>query len=203
MMERNWDVVREILLVVDKSEAWGEKLWDGHKLWGSVCEKHGVTREELVWYLEILIEGNVVKGAYVLDGDRGPSLFVDRLMWDGQELLASIKDEQRWEDVKGLLGQMGDIGSLEVLKTAAVEVGKKSVRDGLDSLWGDLRGFRRVSFLRRVRVERKKVILGIEGRDRKTEWCVVECDSEEGADCVYQVIDEHLDVSDVGDRKDW
>jgi hypothetical protein len=90
-MKRDWDVVRKILLAI-------EDLPDRKSVITENDVEH-VDSDNVYHHALILIEAGYVVGN---EGSRqgGKSVFINRLTWQGHELLDSIRQQSKWNDIK-------------------------------------------------------------------------------------------------------
>ena len=99
-MKRNWDTVREILVMLeekpDHKEPYQAEAFPQER------------REEISYHMELVLENGLVDGQMVRVGGPGPDSFVvSRLTWAGHEFLDSIRNDTLWNKVKGKLLEAG------------------------------------------------------------------------------------------------
>ena len=115
-MKRDMDLIREILLQVEARE--NPNSWKVEKV-----EIEGRDNQEIDGHVHLLLEAGFV-GATSAGGP------VNRLTWEGHELLDSICDPTVWATVTEKLKEVGGAASLEVVRALAVGVVKDQL--GLD-----------------------------------------------------------------------
>ena len=104
-MKRDWDVMRKIMLEVDRLE-----LSDGQLTSNDVS---GVPREIAAYHMTLLIEGYLAEGGTREESPVGlipqpfltrtiPPMFMVRLTRDGCTLLNEIRRNQTWSAIKRL-----------------------------------------------------------------------------------------------------
>lgn len=109
-MKRNMDLVRDLLLIIERNDDSKElnvpNDWD---------------REEVAYHLKILDQAGFVKNNTKW-ADNKPMWMFASLTWDGHEFLDSIKNNSIWDKTKeGIKNKGFELGSvpLEVLKEYA------------------------------------------------------------------------------------
>ena len=96
-MERNWDLIREILrILAEKSpDDYGESLGDRYFI-----EKLPSYHENIVKYhLKMMIETGFVAGKDVSTMS-GENYVITGMTWQGQGLWSNIKEKTVWEEIK-------------------------------------------------------------------------------------------------------
>ena len=123
-MKRDMDFIREILLGIEELDTDGNGC-DYTPLRFHLKEKGYNNDDELYGHCEIMNQGGLIEfstrpvfgGNWVLERPI-------KLLWDGHDFLATIRDPSTWEKVKKKIGgAMGSI-SFELLKTIATETTK-------------------------------------------------------------------------------
>jgi len=117
-MKRDDDFIREILFQVEKTDANRRP----------VIHFPERDKDQLLEHLELLIDASLLEGQVARSSMRGPRVLkvqVERLTWEGQEFLETIRNEQVWGRIKKHLAEKGGGISFEVLKSLAIEVSKQ------------------------------------------------------------------------------
>jgi hypothetical protein len=114
-MERDWDLIREILIrLEEKSDVKGGlqlKDWP-----------EGI-RPKVSYHVELMIDGGLVEGFVSKTLDLGPDDFaIFRLTWNGHDFLNSIKNNTVWEKVKKVLVSKGISATIEIAKAIASKI---------------------------------------------------------------------------------
>ena len=96
-MERNWDLIREILrILAEKSHDDCGKWFD----YGHFIEKLPSYHENVVKYhLKMMIEAGFVAGKDVSKMS-GENYVITGMTWQGQDLWSKIKEKTVWEEIK-------------------------------------------------------------------------------------------------------
>ena len=117
-MKRDLDLVRDILLKVEKNENLDGQMWMDFK-----DSKH--SQKEIVLHLIWLSEAGylkLVEGAGISSDDENP--VVTRLTWEGCEFLESARDDQRWKKAKEIGATLGNF-SFQIIFPVLVELAKQ------------------------------------------------------------------------------
>lgn len=118
-MQRDMDLVREILMELADSEA----PLDARSL---ACDAHPL--DEVAYHFELVIEAGLAKGSVAVawDGARVGAC-LGSLTWEGNDFLDSVRDGRVWSRVKRAVGKAVGTASLETLKAVAVKVCTEAV----------------------------------------------------------------------------
>lgn len=120
-MKRDWDVIREVLLKVEEG--------NGDKEISS--EDFPEPERALVAYNMLLLrEAGLVDG-----GGRDPSMgpphaFVNRMTWEGHELLDSIRDDTAWNRIKETAKEKSVDLTIDTIKILAKAILESLLRGG-------------------------------------------------------------------------
>ena len=119
-MERDMDLVRKILLEVEKIPCTG----GFYRL-----ELEGYSDQQISYHLFLLAEAGMVE---IVDGSSksGIQALVKRLTWEGHEFLDAARDETRWRKLKGAMSKVGGF-VLDVAKPILIGLMKDQVVDYL------------------------------------------------------------------------
>ena len=119
-MKRDMDLVREILIAIERSE-------DGNLNFDAL----GYELQQVYLHIELMKEHGLVD-AVITPNDDGPEreilmCRVERLTWDGHDFLDKIRDESIWEQAKRKC--LSGIGGLpfDIFKDCLVYVAKQKL----------------------------------------------------------------------------
>jgi hypothetical protein len=124
-MKRDDDLIREILLAVEKREDFtitGADLWI-----------EGWTQAEVTYHLLLLNDAGFLLGERVPYIGPGPNVafYVERLTFAGHEFLDTVRDAEIWKKAKA--GSRAVTGiSLELLKEIAKAYAKDALKQALN-----------------------------------------------------------------------
>ena len=119
-MKRDMDLVREILIAIERSE-------DGNLNFDAL----GYERQQVYLHIELMKERGLVD-AVIIQEDDGPEhgilmCKVERLTWDSHDFLNEVRDESIWEQAKRkCLNGTGGL-SFELLKDCLIHVAKQKL----------------------------------------------------------------------------
>jgi hypothetical protein len=122
-MKRNWDTVREILVMLEEKKNHKEPIQS---------ENFSEDRlEEISYHMELVLEAGLVEGEMIRVMLPGPTPFmVFRLTWSGHEFLDSIRNDTLWNKIKTKVAEAGLNATVEWIKIAAIEIGKGMILGG-------------------------------------------------------------------------
>lgn len=104
-MQRNWDIIRKILLAVEALPTEDSQLTSN--------------TEEVAYHMQLCwLEGLIVGGGESLNG-KPITAYANRLTWEGHEFLDKIKNESIWRQVKAMAREKGVDLSFGVIKDLA------------------------------------------------------------------------------------
>ena len=110
-MKRDWDLVRKILLAV-------EKLGDTRSHVDNE-DVAGADPETVSYHINLLIEAGLIKG-FCNQGLDGPlQCAASSLTWDGHEFLDKVRSPGVWNKVKTVAREKGISLSFDVIKVVA------------------------------------------------------------------------------------
>lgn len=114
-MKRNMDLVRQILLEIEKRSDPGEIAH---------VQLVGFDEEEISYHIQLLDDGGLLKGTdfstRTVDWMAGP------LTWEGHDYLDAIRSDTIWKKVKIHLKDHGLSYTFEIVKALAVKFGKEA-----------------------------------------------------------------------------
>lgn len=122
-MKRDMDLVRELLLLIEK------EIDPAEDTESPPAALEGRTHDEIVYHLTIMAEAGFLIGEPALSN----AFFTDRMTWAGHDFLDGVRDEAAWKKTKDGAQQIGSwtVGVLvDLAKAYAKQEAKK--RLGLD-----------------------------------------------------------------------
>ena len=106
-MRRDMNLVREILLAIEKAES-GFAPPD--------IQVQGYSEEIIGYHVYIMMEGGLLKGADVtVRGGKSPQAVPGRLTWAGHEFIDAARDSTRWNRALSLVGEKAGSVTISVL----------------------------------------------------------------------------------------
>lgn len=136
-MKRDWDVVRSILLGLEKEEDVftryiPEGIPESLRKTKSDDEKHIYYRH--YEHVALLIEAGLVKGisaGIYSDGQLPAIVFTAyqpyRLTWEGHEFLDAIRDANVWRSIKDTVANKGGSLTFDIIKELGVSLLKSAI----------------------------------------------------------------------------
>jgi hypothetical protein len=120
-MKRDWDLIRAILMAVEAEPA-------GRTVTASDV-RTDATAHSVRFHIRLLNEAGLLVAAVDTDGgfDSPRYADIDRLTWEGYELLDAVRDDRAWQQVKATALSKGGGLTFEVLKALAVSLGKSAL----------------------------------------------------------------------------
>ncbi|MGB0652862.1 MAG: DUF2513 domain-containing protein [Thermoplasmatota archaeon] len=119
-MERDWDLVRTILLAVEAGTDTGQSL--------NINSFPDINIGALRSHVELLFQGGLIEGHLCASGqERVSSFFIYGLTWDGHEFLDEIRAETVWEKTKGKLAEARVGLSAAIVRSVASSLSKAAV----------------------------------------------------------------------------
>lgn len=118
-MQRNWDVIRRILLAVEALPGPDDEINSEHF--------NGLAPPVAAYHMRLLMDAGLAEGggrASVPGADEWR--FINSLTWAGHELLDSVRRDSVWNKVRTIARNKGVDLTFDVVKTLA-----KAVIDGL------------------------------------------------------------------------
>jgi hypothetical protein len=117
-MERNWDVIREVLIEV-------ESLTDEQRqnfVYAASPDADSMARNKAKHAL-LLFDAGFISGHVADYLDDGRHLMMPDLTWEGHELLATLRSKPIWERIKNTAQERG----IELSFDAVVQLGKAAL----------------------------------------------------------------------------
>lgn len=119
-MKRNWDVVREILLLIEEI-----KPTDHLSLRCFTEDRH----YEISYHVKMLGEAGLLTVEFSQElSDRPKNFYASELTWVGHEFLDSVREKNTWNKVKALIKEKGGVMTFDVIKTAATTVASTLIK---------------------------------------------------------------------------
>lgn len=115
-MKRDMDLIREILLQIETFE-------DDDTISGMQIE--GYSHEEITYHVLLLNEAGLIQAKilYGMDSVMPENYEIFRMTWEGYDFLEACRDETRWNQAKGVIGDIRG-ASFEVIKMILIELMK-------------------------------------------------------------------------------
>ncbi len=120
-MKRNMDLVREILLQVEATEA-GKQI---------ELDIPDAGEEEIGQHVELMIGHGLIEGKTVPRGTGAAhsiaAYWINSMTWEGHDFLEAARNDTIWEKAKKKCVEATGGLALDALKTCLVEFGKEAV----------------------------------------------------------------------------
>lgn len=114
-MKRNWDTIRELLIMVEACTLPVEIV----RL-GDFSEERAA---EVSYHMTLLIDAKLVKGQMVKTiGPEVKDFIANKLTWNGHEFLDSIRSDTVWQKTKKLFVEQGVSMTFDLVKDGAKQV---------------------------------------------------------------------------------
>ena len=110
-MERDWDLIRHLLLEIEKKQ-------DTRPV-DLTIESHPAST--VTYHLELLAAAGLIEGIRTA----GDAYYPRGLTWQGHDFLDAIRDETVWNKTKRIMKEKVGSLSFDVLKTLASSVAKE------------------------------------------------------------------------------
>lgn len=106
-MNRDFDLVREILLAFEQRNAAGT----------DAIAPTGYSNEEIKYHVDILVDAGFIKSIPFgpIEGEKRAT----QLTWEGHEFLDSIRDKNQWNAIKEKIKENSVAITFESIKTVA------------------------------------------------------------------------------------
>lgn len=106
-MKRDWDQIRRILIKLEESV-------------GEIRASDFDDPEEVVdYHMNLLIEAGLVEGRCVVTRSQVRSCRIERMSWNGHELLDTMRNQSMWNRIKESAMDKGISLSFEVIMSLA------------------------------------------------------------------------------------
>ncbi len=110
-MERNWDLVRKILLKLEAMPNTLSELYPD--------QITGSDEELTAYHMHLLDQAGLIKARCIRGLDTPLNCVATSLTWDGHEFLDKIRSDTVWNKVKSTAREKGLSLSLDVIKITA------------------------------------------------------------------------------------
>jgi DNA-binding transcriptional ArsR family regulator len=114
-MKREMDLVRELLLAMEKEEPWDLRI-------------DGYSEEQVYYHLYLMRQAGLIDAAVIMDRSSIAEAVPIRMTWDGHEFLDNARSPDTWSKVRGVMKSLGGFG-FDVLRASltsiAVEAAQK------------------------------------------------------------------------------
>lgn len=115
-MERNMDLIREIMLQVEQSN-------EDPRGWVDI-EVEGFSNQQISYHVKLLENAGLLE-AHDLSSMDGILWRPSCLTWEGHEFIDATKNDTVWKRTKGWINEKGGNVPFLVVKDMAIEVAKK------------------------------------------------------------------------------
>ncbi len=113
-MKRDWDVIREILIIVEEMDA------GNYLRLSSFPSERG---QEISYHMDLLMEAGLVSGKMAKTLGRRPHDFrALRLTWNGHEFLDGIRNDTIWQKTKSSFISKGISMTFDLVKSVAADL---------------------------------------------------------------------------------
>lgn len=111
-MKRDMDLVREILLEVEKNPSPYAPV--------AICIERYST-DNIAYHVALLVEAGLLRN-YFNDGKIVPASMATCMTWAGHDFLDACRDEGMWQKAKSIIGEQMKSAPFDVLKTVLVNL---------------------------------------------------------------------------------
>ncbi|MCX7066147.1 MAG: DUF2513 domain-containing protein [Methylococcales bacterium] len=111
-MKRNWDTIREILLRIEELE---------QNEYFTLSDFNENREYEIIHHVKMLKEAGYIE-AEIAETTGGTILDIERLTWQGNDFIESIRDVKTWEKTKMMIADKGGAMTFEIVKASAVKI---------------------------------------------------------------------------------
>lgn len=130
-MTRDMDLVRSILLTIEKSDKFSFSEQEGTELHKGFGDEY--TAQQIRYHLVLLEEAGLIKyqktgrryQVSVNEWDEEEAL--SRLTWEGHEFIEAARDQNRWNQAKETISEKGGSLTLDVLKGVLTQLARQAV----------------------------------------------------------------------------
>jgi hypothetical protein len=111
-MKRDMDLIREILLSVEKSPEEGIENFTIVSF----------SREQIIYHIRLLQDAELIEGKLVGSGNAGIVWYgISRMTWAGHDFLDACRDEGRWGQAKEIFNKLNGV-TFDVTKQVLVSL---------------------------------------------------------------------------------
>lgn len=120
-MQRNMDLIREILLALEKHP---------HGFVKGMVSIEGYDEEEIGYHAYLAKEAGLIRGAATShQGSESPSVMPSGLTWEGHEFVESARQPERWAKARAAIGKVGGV-AMPVWISLLTELARKQLGIG-------------------------------------------------------------------------
>lgn len=117
-MERNMDLVRQILLKAERNPEYNAFM---------EVEVEGFSADQVAYHMRLMDEANLLHASDCSGGGGHVEWRFERLTWEGHEFLDSCRDEGVWEKAKTEMASKAKGMTFAVLSALLIEWAKRAV----------------------------------------------------------------------------
>ena len=121
-MERNLDLIREMLITVSKSR---------NPVDVGVFVSEKTSRDEVVFNLRLAREAGLIEANVFYADNEVFDAEITRVTWEGFDYLETVKNDTVWKKTKAKIAQTIGSASLELVKKVASKVAEQIVMNSL------------------------------------------------------------------------
>ena len=126
-MQRNMDLIREMLLYIESSNSVVINLYDTE----FKINEQSTQRNIIMYHADMLKNAE-----FIIGSTNSNSWLVQKITWKGHELLDNIRNPTRWQLIKSMVAKAGTF-SLAVLYSKASEVASNQLDSLIKKLMND------------------------------------------------------------------
>jgi hypothetical protein len=117
-MKRDLELIKEILLHFESKEDWKHEN----------LEIQGYEKKLVDYHLQLMYEGGLLN-CEPITSEKGRiyNVLPFRLTWSGHEFLDNIREQTRWNKIKGIIKEKGGAFSIEIIKNLALRLAEKQL----------------------------------------------------------------------------
>ncbi|MGD9826038.1 MAG: DUF2513 domain-containing protein [Desulfobacter sp.] len=112
-MERNWDVIREILLKIEKQPMVKGSL--------TLSDFENKDPSIISYHVQIMLEAGLINGSMYGEMVDIDGFSIERMTWEGHEFLDTIRNDSVWSKVRKKFTETGISMTLDLVKTLAIK----------------------------------------------------------------------------------
>lgn len=114
-MIRNWEIIREILIKLEKMPPEQGSL--------ALEDFPEEKAYEYSYHVDLLMEAGLIHGEMSQElGSQASDFLALRLTWDGHEFLDSIRNDTVWNKTKTTFSKQGISMTLDLVKSVAIDI---------------------------------------------------------------------------------
>ena len=121
-MRCDWNLIREILFEIERREA------APFSTDGLLVGEH--TEEQILHHARLLLDGEFIEGQDVSTFGGGGEVLVERLTFEGHDLLNALRSPAVWQETHDRIQQAGGAFVAELVRDVAVSMLHRELLDG-------------------------------------------------------------------------